>query len=198
VEGDAGAPLEAEELPLLEKHFAVFKKYMTVEGLLAVAAGGLWSTQDEQMGEEPAEQIGLEKQAGEKQAEQNKPAEQDKQTEQGKHYVTPIINGRDCAYLYRDADGISKCAIEKAYAEKEIDDFQKPISCHLFPIRIDKYDTYDAVNYFHWHICHDAVRLGNAEEIPVFRFLKEPLIRKYGENWYEQAEEIFSLIKPAK
>jgi hypothetical protein len=161
VEGDAGAPLEAEELPLLEKHFAVFKKYMTVEGLLAVAAGGLWNMQQECC-------------------------------------VTPIINGRDCAYLYRDADNISKCAIEKAYAEGEISDFQKPISCHLFPIRIDKYDTYDAVNYFRWHICRDAVYLGNAEEIPVFRFLKKPLIRKYGEKWYEQAEQIFSLIKTTK
>jgi hypothetical protein len=168
VEGDAGAPLEADELPLLEKHFPIFKKYMTVEGLLAVAAGGLWSTQEEQIG------IGM---------------DTDRQ-----HLVTPIINGSDCAYLYKDTNGISKCAIEKAWEKGEID-FQKPISCHLFPIRIDKYDTYDAVNYFRWYICNDAVRLGNAEEIPVFRFLKEPLIRKYGKEWYKQAEEIYALLK---
>jgi hypothetical protein len=161
IEGDAGAPLEEEELFLLEKYFPVFKKYMTVEGLLVVAAGGLWDMYDE-------------------------------------HYVTPVINSRDCVYLYKDTDCISKCAIEKAYAEKEITDFQKPISCHLFPIRIDKYDTYDAVNYFRWNICKDAVALGVKEDMPVFRFLKEPLIRKYGEEWYRQAQETYTLIKTIK
>jgi hypothetical protein len=165
IEGDAGAPLEKTELQLLEKHFAVFKKYMTVEGLLAVSAlGRLWDTQENQVGIGGVE-----------------------------HLVTPIINGSDCVYLYKDTDGISKCAIEKAWAQGEID-FQKPISCHLFPIRITAHENYDAVNYFHWHICNDAVVKGREDEIPVFRFLKEPLIRKYGENWYKQAEQIYEIL----
>ncbi|MDR0619140.1 MAG: DUF3109 family protein [Bacteroidales bacterium] len=170
VEGDAGAPLDENELPLLEKYAPVFKKYMTVEGLLTIAADGLWSTQEKQTGIADTGSV------------------------RNKHYVTPIINGRDCAYLYKDTDGISKCAIEKAYIEKEITDFQKPVSCHLFPVRIDEHENYDAVNYFRWNICYSAVLLGDAEKIPVFRFLKEPLIRKYGEKWYEQAEDIYAIL----
>jgi hypothetical protein len=172
IEGDAGAPLESQELQLLEKHFPIFKKYMSVEGLLAVSAlGRLWDTQENQVGI----------------------SEVSAQSAAASHLVTPIINGSDCVYLYKDADGISKCAIEKAWAQGEID-FQKPISCHLFPIRITAHENYDAINFFHWHICNDAIIKGREEEIPVFRFLKEPLIRKYGEAWYEQAEEIYKIL----
>jgi hypothetical protein len=101
-------------------------------------------------------------------------------------YITPLVEGKECAYIYYEG-GISKCAIEKAYFAGEIK-FRKPISCHLYPIRITKYQNYDAVNYHDWHICCDAKVKGKTEKVPLYKFLKEPLIRKYGVNWYEQLE----------
>ena len=81
--------------------------------------------------------------------------------------------------------GISKCAIEKAYLDGKTD-FKKPISCHLFPIRIKEYQDFDAVNYEDIKICKPACECGSKLEIPVYVFLKEPLIRKYGEAWYNE------------
>jgi hypothetical protein len=99
-------------------------------------------------------------------------------------FVTPLVEGQECAYIYYE-DNIAKCAIEKAYFKGEIA-FRKPISCHLYPIRITKYPSYEAVNYHDWYICKDAKLLGKSEKIPIYKFLKEPLIRKYGNEWYEQ------------
>ena len=100
--------------------------------------------------------------------------------------VTPLIDNAACAYVYFD-NGIAKCAIEKAFLEKKID-FRKPVSCHLYPIRIKKYSTFDAVNYDQWDICKSARKLGAEKQVNVFRFLKEPLIRKYGEEWFSELE----------
>jgi len=101
-------------------------------------------------------------------------------------YVTPLVAGKHCAYVYFEND-IAKCAIEKAYLEGKIP-FKKPISCHLYPVRISKYDTIDAVNYHEWEVCKSACELGNKTNMPIYKFLKEPLIRKYGEKWYEVLE----------
>jgi len=101
-------------------------------------------------------------------------------------YVTPLINNRECAYTIFE-DGIAKCAIEKAFFDKKIN-FRKPISCHLYPVRITKYAEFDAVNYETNKLCADAVNLGNKLGVPVYKFLKEPLIRKYGEEWYKELE----------
>jgi hypothetical protein len=98
--------------------------------------------------------------------------------------VTPLINGEECAYVIFDGE-IAKCAIEKAWEEKEID-FQKPVSCHLYPIRITKYTKFDALNYHTWDICKCAVKLGKKENLPMYIFLDTPLIRKYGSDWYQQ------------
>jgi len=103
--------------------------------------------------------------------------------------VTPIIHGRECVYTYFDSDGICKCAIEEAHEEGLIN-FKKPISCHLYPIRVDKYPNYEAMNYHVWPICDPARELGKKMGFPVFRFLKEPIIRKYGERFYEEMEEV--------
>lgn len=103
-------------------------------------------------------------------------------------FSTPTINDRECAYAIYDARGILKCGIEQAYFDKKIS-FRKPISCHLYPIRITKYEQYDALNYDRWHICSDACTHGEALKVPVYRFLKEPLIRAYGEEWYEELEK---------
>ena len=102
--------------------------------------------------------------------------------------TTPLINNRECAYVFNDS-GVTKCAIEKAYLENEIS-FKKPISCHLYPIRITEYKEFDAVNYESNNICSPACKLGELLKVSVFRFLKEPLIRKYGKSFYTELEVV--------
>lgn len=97
--------------------------------------------------------------------------------------VTSIVNGKNCVFTYYDTGGICKCAVEKAYYEGRTD-FIKPVSCHLYPVRITKYKDYQAVNYHQWKVCRAAEILGEQKRIPVYRFLREPLIRKFGEEWY--------------
>mgnify|MGYP001381577975 CR=1 FL=1 len=98
--------------------------------------------------------------------------------------TTPLVNNKECAFVI-DEKGISKCSIEKAYYDGKVD-FKKPISCHLFPIRIKEYRDFDAVNYEEIKICEPACKCGSELEVPVYAFLKEPLIRKYGEAWYNK------------
>jgi hypothetical protein len=100
--------------------------------------------------------------------------------------VTPTIgdNGA-CAYALTDERGILKCGIEQAYLDGKIG-YKKPISCHLYPIRVTQYDDFDALNYDRWDICSAACVLGSQLGVPVYKFLKEPLIRKYGEDWYAE------------
>jgi hypothetical protein len=99
--------------------------------------------------------------------------------------VTSIVNGKDCVFTYYDEKGICKCAIEKAYREGRTD-FYKPISCHLYPIRLQKYTDFTAVNYHRWSVCKAAVLLGNKEGLKIYQFLREPLIRRFGEDWYNE------------
>ena len=98
-------------------------------------------------------------------------------------YSTTTINRKECAFAVYNSQGILKCGIELAHQDGKCD-FQKPISCHLYPIRVTKYKDYEALNYDQWSICSDACTLGESLGIPVFEFLKEPLIRKFGEEWY--------------
>ncbi|MDR3651929.1 MAG: DUF3109 family protein [Paludibacter sp.] len=99
--------------------------------------------------------------------------------------VTSIVNGAECVFTYIDEDGICKCAIEKAFREGKTN-FYKPISCHLYPVRLQKYKGYTAVNYHRWSVCNCARKLGGKLKVPVYKFLKEPLVRKFGEEWFEQ------------
>ncbi len=99
-------------------------------------------------------------------------------------YATPLIDGGACAYVNYQQDGTITCGIEKAWKEGVVD-FQKPISCHLYPIRIKPMETVTAVNYDVWDICSDACKLGKSLKIPVYVFLKDALIRKFGEEFYE-------------
>jgi hypothetical protein len=99
--------------------------------------------------------------------------------------VTSIVNGKDCVFTCYDEKGICYCAIEKAWRAGKIP-FIKPISCHLYPIRTKKYPTYTAVNYQEWSICSGARLLGQQKGIPIYKFLKEPLIRKFGQEWYDE------------
>lgn len=101
-------------------------------------------------------------------------------------YSTPTIDGKECAYALYDKQGILKCGIEQAYLDGKIG-FRKPISCHLYPIRITKNKKgFEAVNYHKWNICSAACELGKSLGIPLYKFLKEPLIRKYGVKWYDE------------
>lgn len=109
----------------------------------------------------------------------------------GDYTTTLVSEGAECAFVYFDEKNIAKCAIEKAYMDGKID-WKKPISCHLYPIRISEYREYDAVNYHSWHICKPACECGQQLNVPVFKFLKDPLIRKYGESWYEELEKVYT------
>ena len=101
--------------------------------------------------------------------------------------VTPLVNMRQCVYSFYDEKNILKCAIEKAHFEGKTK-FRKPISCHLFPIRISEYKHFDAVNYEELKICKPGRQCGKSEKLPLYIFLKGPLIKKYGEEWYKEVE----------
>jgi hypothetical protein len=111
--------------------------------------------------------------------------------------VTSLINNRECVFAFCGEHGIYSCAIERFYHEGKID-FRKPISCHLFPIRVTEYKRYDAVNYQKLDICKPGRSCGNLQKLPVYRFLKEPLIMKYGEEWYDELEIAASYIGKRK
>ena len=101
--------------------------------------------------------------------------------------VTSIVNGKDCVFTCYDDKGYCLCAIEKAYRNGKTN-FYKPISCHLYPIRVGKYGPYKALNYHRWNVCKAAVLLGEKKNTPIYKFLKEPLIRSFGEEWYTELE----------
>ena len=149
VYGQSGAPLDDDEIAILQEVYPKIKPYMTAAGIAAVEQHGVYVTD----------------------------FDDDK--------VTPLIgDSEDCAYACI-RKGVVNCAIEKAFMRGEIN-FRKPISCHLYPIRITQYDTFEAVNYHPWDICSEALKLGEKKGTPLYVFLKEPLIRKYGVEWYEE------------
>ena len=102
--------------------------------------------------------------------------------------VTPLVNNQECAYVYFDGD-ITKCAIEQAYFDGKIS-FRKPISCHLYPIRITSYKKLDAVNYDTQSFCKTAREKGKSTGMPVYKFTKDSLSRKYGSTWVKKMNEI--------
>ena len=101
--------------------------------------------------------------------------------------VTPLVGKKQCAYSFHDEKGILKCSIEKAFLEGKIP-FHKPVSCHLFPIRITSYRRFDAINYEELEICKPGRACGKSNKVKLYQFLKEPLIRKYGNEWYNEVE----------
>jgi hypothetical protein len=148
VEGDAGAPLDEDEIGILEDCLEEIIPYMTTKGRKQVETSGVFDY----------DMFG--------------------------HFVTPLVNDCECAFVYFENE-IAFCAIEKAFNEGKIA-FQKPVSCHLYPVRISRYNDFDAVNYHEWHICKPALKQGQSLNIPLHEFLKNPLIRKYGTNWYNE------------
>jgi hypothetical protein len=151
VAGASGAPLEPDEVMILEEIYPKVKPYMNAEGIAEIEKSGLVLTDTDG------------------------------------DLVTPLVNGhKQCAFVVFD-DGIAKCSIEKAFYDGKVD-FKKPISCHLYPIRITKYKDFDAVNYQRWEVCKPACQCGKKLDVPLYKFLKEPLVRKYGVGWYKQLE----------
>lgn len=102
--------------------------------------------------------------------------------------VTPLVNGAHCAYTVFAEDGTASCGIEVAWKAGKTS-FRKPLSCHLYPIRVQSIVDTDALNYHKWDICKPACACGERLKVPVYRFLKEPLIRAYGEEWYAELED---------
>jgi hypothetical protein len=152
VEGDLGAPLEEEELLILDRIQQDIKPFLSEKGLMEIAKSGAWVKDEDG------------------------------------DFSTPIIQGRECAYAIYDEKGYLKCGIEQAYFAGKTD-FRKPISCHLYPIRIAKLAEYQSVNYERWSICSDACSHGKELGVPVYQFLKDPLIRKFGTKWYAELEK---------
>ena len=111
----------------------------------------------------------------------------------GEHETT-LINGADCAYVIYDDKKVALCAIEEAYNQGEID-FKKPVSCHLYPIRVRDYSEFSAINYDKWSICDAACSLGKELQIPIYKFVKQALIRKFGEDWYLELEKAAEALK---
>ncbi|MGY5353017.1 DUF3109 family protein [Wenyingzhuangia sp. IMCC45533] len=114
----------------------------------------------------------------------------------GEHETT-LVNDKECAFVTFDKNGITSCGIEQAY-NKGIIDWKKPISCHLYPVRVQDYSEFAAVNYHHWDICDDACTLGNELKVPVYKFLKNALILRFGENWYMELEKVAEEWKKQK
>jgi len=102
---------------------------------------------------------------------------------------TPLVNNQQCAYVYKDDKGITKCAVEKAFLNDEIS-FRKPISCYLFPVRLKEYPTFTAVNLQLIDICSDACDLGAKLKVPVYKFLEQPLVQRFGQDWYNTLKAV--------
>jgi|SRR5580700_1373763 len=155
-DGDAGAPLENDELNRINEVFELVKPYLTEEGIEAIESKGRYLYHME---------FG---------------------------WVTPTIKNEMCAFGFRDEKGIIKCGIEQAYYDGKTN-WKKPISCHLFPIKIKKRKDYEMVNYEpRESMCSPACQLGKKLKIPAYVFLKDALIRKYGEDFYRLLDQIAS------
>ena len=108
--------------------------------------------------------------------------------------VTSLVNSAQCVFTIFDSDGMCLCALEKAYREG-LTDFRKPMSCYLYPVRVKQYPSFTAVNYHRWKICKCAEVLGRKLNLRAYEFLREPLIERFGKDWYDElsltAEEYF-------
>jgi len=158
IEGDAGAPLELDEVLKIDEVLPVIWDQLSLQARKVINKQGVAYTDIEGQ------------------------------------LVTSIVNGKDCVFTCYDEKGCCFCALEKAFREGKTK-FYKPISCHLYPIRAKKVGEFDALNYDRWNICKAALLLGKKENVRVYEFLKEPLIRKFGEPWYHELEDAVAELK---
>ena len=103
-------------------------------------------------------------------------------------FETPLVDNRECAYVVFGPNGTTQCGIENAHRARKID-WKKPISCHLYPVRVKEYSEFKAVNYHQWNICDTACTLGESLRIPIYQFVKDALVRKFGKKWYSELEQ---------
>ena len=103
--------------------------------------------------------------------------------------VTTLVNGKECAFVFFDDNNIAKCSIESAFLKNKLE-FRKPISCHLYPIRVKKYNDFQAINIDNWHICKSACECGTKLNVPTFKFLKKAIVRMWGDEFYQDLEII--------
>jgi hypothetical protein len=158
IEGDAGAPVELEEVAALEEALPVVWPMLSASAQAVIDRQGVVYTDEEG------------------------------------DLVTSIVNGKDCVFTCYGEDGTCYCALERAYREGKTS-FYKPISCHLYPIRLKKVGDCMALNYNRWDVCKMAVVKGRQLDLPVYRFLKAPLIRRFGEAWYAELESAVEELK---
>lgn len=160
-EGDTGAPLETDELMILDRIYADVRPFLSEEGKKVLDTEGGY-VRDDRDGS----------------------------------FGTTLINGGPCAFMTTDVNNVAHCGIEQAWRAGATD-FRKPISCHLYPIRVSTNEIagFEALNYDRWDICSAACTLGEKHKIPVYQFVKEAIIRKYGEEFYEELEASADYIK---
>ncbi len=157
VEGNAGAPLEFEEIDILEQEYDNYKPYMTPEGVASIEQNGFMVIDEDG------------------------------------DYTTPLVNDAECAYAYTEGD-LTLCAIEKAWRAGECG-FQKPISCHLYPIRlINLSNGSTGLNYHRWGVCHSACTNGKKLGIPVYKSLEGAITRRFGAEFYQALEAAEKMI----
>lgn len=158
VEGNAGAPLDIDEVDILEEEYPNYKPYMTPEGIEAIERQGFMVIDEDG------------------------------------DYTTPLINDAECAYTYTE-NGVTLCAIEKAWMEGKCS-FRKPISCHLYPIRLINFSNGSVgLNYHRWSVCDCARKCGKKAGVPVYKSLKEAITRRFGEEFYTQLDAAAELLK---
>lgn len=158
VEGDAGAPLEIDEVDILEEEYPNYAPYMTAEGRAEVERQGFMVVDSDG------------------------------------DYTTPLVDNAACAYAFEEG-GVTFCAIERAYREGKCS-FLKPISCHLYPIRVKQFRNGSyGLNYHRWAVCSSARECGKKLGVPVYKALREPIVRRFGEEFYRSLECAEELMK---
>jgi hypothetical protein len=161
VEGNAGAPLEADEARILAEEWENYRPYMTTAGVAEIERQGFAVVDDDG------------------------------------DLVTPLIGDAECAYSYNEG-GVTLCAIEKAWADGRTP-FRKPISCHLYPIRVTQFgDGSLGLNYHRWAVCGGALELGREKGVPMFRMLREAITRRFGEEFFEALEAAENYLTEAR
>jgi hypothetical protein len=158
VQGDAGAPLEPEEIEIIQHELDAIRPFLESTALQSIGQNGFY------------------------------------ETDESCEAVTRCLPGGECVFVVYEGK-TAVCGIEKAWLAGATA-FRKPVSCHLYPIRAKKYGEYMVMNYHNWEICKPACAAGEELKMPVYRFLREALIRKKGEEWYGELEQVaFSWAK---
>lgn len=158
VEGDAGAPVEPDEIPGLEEAAEALGGELTAEARAVIDGQGVaYADRDGQL-------------------------------------VTSIVDGKDCVFAVRDGQGCVLCAIDRARREGRTA-VEKPLSCALYPVRLSKVGGVTALNYHRWDVCAGARAQGRRLALPVYRFLKAPLVRAFGQEWYDECELVATELR---